>query len=118
MISLCLYQMVVSPVKLSALRYFKFVCELASVVMQYFVICDCSESINECHALMRRALLSSHWHAWTSETRRDAVMLVRRVQRPIFLKFYNGAFVLNRIFFLKVIRVSYSFVNFMRLNHH
>ncbi|KAL1461595.1 hypothetical protein WDU94_013475 [Cyamophila willieti] len=115
LISLCLYQMVVDSSQLSWLRIFKFTAEFIAVSMEYFTHCYCSEMLDDCHGLMLSALNESRWECCTNQTKRDLVMLFRRVQKPNYWRLCNGAIVINSAFFLKVIKVAYTFVNFMRL---
>lgn len=107
--------MVVSPNSLSLLRYFKFIAVLIADLIGYFNVCNCSEDLDECNARVRQALIMSDWHACKNVTKRDFVMLVRRVQISNHVKFCIGAFVVNRIFFTQVLNVAYTFVNFMRI---
>ncbi|KAI5752863.1 hypothetical protein M8J77_021237 [Diaphorina citri] len=113
--SLCLYQMVVNPTKLSQYRLFKFIAEFIAVTIEHFLILNTSEQVDDCNVLMRQAITNSGWHKCTNRTRRDICMLLRRVQIPNYLKCTGGAIVASRIFFLKLVKLSYSFVNFMRL---
>ncbi|KAL1461521.1 hypothetical protein WDU94_013408 [Cyamophila willieti] len=115
MISLCLYQMFVDPSQLSLLRIFKFNAELIAITMEYFMYINCSEVVDDCNGLVLKALNDSRWECCTNQTKRDLVMVLRRVQKPNHWRLCNGAISINFAFFLKVIKVAYTFVNFMQL---
>lgn len=115
MFCLCLYQMVLSPTALSPMRYLKFSGEIAAVAMAYFLLCNASEILDDGNASMERAVLNCAWHKCSVDTRRDLCLILRRLHRRNHLRFYNGAVVLGRRFFLGVLRLTYSFFNFMRL---
>ncbi|KAL1453770.1 hypothetical protein WDU94_010083, partial [Cyamophila willieti] len=111
---LCLYQLVASSTTLSPLRYFKFLAILSGMMIEFFAICNSSEVTDNASGMVVNAIKTSHWDKCTNETKRNLIILLRRVQRPNHLKFNNGMIVLSRLLFLKVVRVAYTFVNFIR----
>ncbi|KAL1458490.1 hypothetical protein WDU94_008636 [Cyamophila willieti] len=114
-IPLCLYQMVTADSgTISIMRYFKFIAELIATLMQYYFMCNASEMADDCHGALRTALVRSRWDRCSYGMRRDLLMLVRQAQRPNYMSFYNGAIVLSRVQFSKVVKVAYTFINFMR----
>lgn len=113
MISLCLYQMVNST-SLSALRLIKFTIEYGGVLFCYFILCHSSDSLDNCHGLLRRAVNTRHWETCNPRTRRDIGLFLRAVQKSNHLQFYGAFVTLRRFLFLRVLKVSYSFVNFMQ----
>ncbi|KAL1461621.1 hypothetical protein WDU94_013499 [Cyamophila willieti] len=120
LISLCVYQLMFSPPDLSPSRYFKFVGQLIALLVEYFYICNCSEWVDDCYGLIRTSLAESSWYACSNRTKRDLCMLWRKVQKMNHLRFYDGALIMNRVLFVKVIKVAYTFLNFMKLKniHH
>uniref|UniRef100_A0A8D8W000 Uncharacterized protein n=2 Tax=Cacopsylla melanoneura TaxID=428564 RepID=A0A8D8W000_9HEMI len=113
--SLFLYQLTLtSPSSISsALRYYKLVAEFVFFGYQHFFLCNSSDLLDNCNGNILRAVRNSAWMTCSSRTRKDLCFLVRRVQRPNHLRFYQGA-VLSRDYFRRVFRVSYGFVNFLR----
>lgn len=101
--------------QLSTLRLAKLIVELWTVLAGYFFIVNVSEISDDCNELMRQALINCNWTACTNETQKDLRLLLLKVQKPHHLVFYNGALILSRMFFLKTLKIAYSFVNFMSL---
>ncbi|KAL1453612.1 hypothetical protein WDU94_009939 [Cyamophila willieti] len=117
MFALCLYQLTASSIKsISKARLYKLVLEFMSVLFEYFLLCHFSETLDDSSARINRAITKSHWYKCSKDTRRDLCMLLRRTHGPNHLNFYKGVIVLSRAYFLSVVRLSYSFVNYMRLN--
>lgn len=114
MISLCLYQMV-NATSLPPLRLTRFIMEYVGVLLQYFVICNSSDTLDNCHGLLCRAVNTCHWETCTPRTRRDICLLLSRVQKSNHVTFFGAFVILRRFLFLRVLRLSFSFVNFMRL---
>ncbi|KAI5727605.1 hypothetical protein M8J77_004516 [Diaphorina citri] len=73
-----------------------------------------SEIMDDCNAMVCRSINSSHWQHCTLDTKRGLMSLLRICQRPNHLEFYGGVIIPSRDFFLKVIKIAYSFVNFIR----
>ncbi|KAL1453140.1 hypothetical protein WDU94_007310 [Cyamophila willieti] len=114
-IVLCLYQMVASSDNISLLRYLKFVGVFFVVLLEFFLICcNSSEVADDCNEMMVNAIKQCRWEMCSDQTRRELCMILRRVQRPNHLKFNEGMIILSRFLFLKVVKLAYSFVNFMR----
>ncbi|KAL1450986.1 hypothetical protein WDU94_003288 [Cyamophila willieti] len=114
---LCLYQLTASSIKyISKARLYKLVLEFIGVLSEYFLLCYFSEKLDDSQICVNRAIVKSHWYKCSKNTRRDICMLLRRTQGSNHLSFYKGVIVLSRGYFLSVVRLSYSFVNFMRLN--
>ncbi|KAL1454362.1 hypothetical protein WDU94_010631 [Cyamophila willieti] len=114
---LCLYQLTASSIKyISKARFYKLVLEFIGVLIEYFLLCHFSEKLDDSQICVNRAIVKSHWYKCSKNTRRDICMLLRRTQGSNHLSFYKGVIVLSRGYFLSVVRLSYSFVNFMRLN--
>ncbi|KAL1454075.1 hypothetical protein WDU94_010362 [Cyamophila willieti] len=115
-IVLCVYQMVASSTNMSLLRYLKFVGVFFAVMLEFFLICcNSSEVANECNEIMVNAIKDCNWEKCTNQTKRDLCILLRRVQRSNHFKYNHGMLVLSRLLFLKVVKLAYSFVNFMRV---
>ncbi|KAL1462430.1 hypothetical protein WDU94_014264 [Cyamophila willieti] len=74
-----------------------------------------SEIAADCNVLLNTALINAEWTKCSITTRKDLCMLIRRVQCTDYLSFNGGAILTNRIFYLKLIKVAYTFVNFMKL---
>ncbi|KAL1456979.1 hypothetical protein WDU94_001659 [Cyamophila willieti] len=113
---LCLSQLVASSTHLPPLRYFKFAAVFFAVMLEFFVFCNSSEEADNCNELIVNAIKQSSWAKCTIWTRRYLCIMLRRVQTPNHLRFHQGTVVWSRIFFLKVVKVVYTFVNFMRTN--
>uniref|UniRef100_A0A8D8T7E3 Uncharacterized protein n=1 Tax=Cacopsylla melanoneura TaxID=428564 RepID=A0A8D8T7E3_9HEMI len=115
--ALCLYQLTASSFKsISKARLYKLVLEFMAVFVQYYYLCHSSETLDDLQIRVNRAITRSLWFKCSNNTRRDICMLLRRTQGPNHLNFYDGAIVLSRAYFLSVVKLSYTFVNFMRLN--
>lgn len=114
-LSLNIYQLIQFDPELSRMRFVKLIIEFITVLVGYFLLLNISEISDDCNGLLRKAMADSAWTRCSYRTRKDFCMLLRRVQRPHHLKFYNGAIVLSRVFFLKNLKVAYSFLNYMRL---
>lgn len=112
-ISLCLYQMV--NTSLSPLRVIRFTLQYATLLLEYFATCNSSDILHDCHDLLSSAVNTCQWETCTPSTRRDICLFLSRVQRPNHMQFFGGLIILRRYMFLSVLRVSYSFVNFMQI---
>uniref|UniRef100_A0A8D8X4L1 Uncharacterized protein n=2 Tax=Cacopsylla melanoneura TaxID=428564 RepID=A0A8D8X4L1_9HEMI len=112
--SLCLSQLVVTSTHMSPFRYFEFAAEFASLLLEFFIVCNSSEMLDDCSIMVVNAIKYSNWHKCSSRTRRDVCVMLRRAQRPNHAKFHQGALVISRQLFMKVLKTVYSFVNFMR----
>uniref|UniRef100_A0A8D8YLS6 Uncharacterized protein n=1 Tax=Cacopsylla melanoneura TaxID=428564 RepID=A0A8D8YLS6_9HEMI len=115
--ALCTYQLTSSDFKsMSKARLYKFLLEFTGVFVQFYYLCHSSEKLDDWQSRVNRAITESHWYKCSKGTRRDICMLLRRTQGPNHLSFYDGAIVLSRAYFLSVVKCSYNFVNFMRMN--
>ncbi|KAL1457028.1 hypothetical protein WDU94_001705 [Cyamophila willieti] len=114
-LSLCLYQLTLSSGTLSKITLYKYAFEFIGVTGDYFYLCYCSDTLDDCHAMLRRAITDSDWYRCSNKTKQDLCIFLRRLQRPNHLRFNQGFIVLSKEFFVKVVKVSYSFVNFLRL---
>uniref|UniRef100_A0A8D8X2I6 Odorant receptor n=1 Tax=Cacopsylla melanoneura TaxID=428564 RepID=A0A8D8X2I6_9HEMI len=103
--------------ELYGLRFFKLTMEFLAILGTIFFTIDGSEMADDCNGLLRRALVDCSWTKCSSKTRRDICMLLRRVQRSHHMKFYDGAIVLSRVFFLNITKIAYRFVNFVRIGY-
>ncbi|XP_026679201.1 uncharacterized protein LOC113467295 [Diaphorina citri] len=112
--SICLYQLTDTSSSLSKVRKCKFLFEMITLTLQYFFLNNSSEIMDDCNAMVCRSINSSHWQHCTLDTKRGLMSLLRICQRPNHLEFYGGAVIPSRAFFLKVIKIAYSFVNFIR----
>lgn len=115
-LALCisLYQPTLSTDNLFSMRSYKFLSELTAVLLVYHYLCDCSEKLDDCYGNLRRSIENSLWYECSTQTKRDLVFFLVRLQRPNHMKFNQGAIVLSNVFFLKIIKLSYNFVNFFR----
>uniref|UniRef100_A0A8D8X2N8 Uncharacterized protein n=1 Tax=Cacopsylla melanoneura TaxID=428564 RepID=A0A8D8X2N8_9HEMI len=117
LIALCLYQLTANSTKsISKARLYKIVLEFMGIFFEYYICVHFSERLDDFQSRVNRAISKSHWYKCSKSTRRDILMLLRRTQGPNHLNFYDGAIVLSRAYFLSVVKLSYTFVNFMRLN--
>ncbi|XP_026685350.1 uncharacterized protein LOC113470827 [Diaphorina citri] len=112
--SICLYQLTDTSSSLSKVRKCKFLFEIITLTLQYFFLNNSSEIMDDCNAMVCRSINSSHWQHCTLDTKRGLMSLLRICQRPNHLEFYGGVIIPSRDFFLKVIKIAYSFVNFIR----
>ncbi|KAI5721870.1 hypothetical protein M8J76_000223 [Diaphorina citri] len=111
--TLGLCQLVLSRTELSPQRLFTFISEFVAEAFAYFILCNCSEIANDCNLILCKAINTCSWTNCSSQTRRDISILLRRVQQPNHLRFYSGALILSRAYFLKVLKVAYTFLNFV-----
>ncbi|KAI5695437.1 hypothetical protein M8J77_015338 [Diaphorina citri] len=116
MLAICMYQLLANPQSLSVTRLVKFILDIAAVLTEFYYLCYCSERLDECNARLRRAVVNCDWHRCSNDTRLALCMFLRKVQEKNHLHFFHGLVFFSNELFLKVIKVSYSFVNFMRLN--
>ncbi|KAI5722274.1 hypothetical protein M8J76_006176 [Diaphorina citri] len=114
-LSLCLFQLTNNPGDLPPVRLLKFVGQFLNIVVQSFLICNSSELLDDYNTMLRRAFNESCWYACAPRTRRNIVFFLRSIQEPGHVRFYQGTVVLSRKYFLKIVQVSYSIVNAMRL---
>uniref|UniRef100_A0A8D8Z3Y1 Uncharacterized protein n=1 Tax=Cacopsylla melanoneura TaxID=428564 RepID=A0A8D8Z3Y1_9HEMI len=117
MMALLIYQVMFFDSKLSRMRFIKLNMEVVAVFGDLFYLINVSEISDDCNGLLRRALVDCSWTKCSSKTRRDICMLLRRVQRSHHMKFYDGAIVLSRVFFLNITKIAYRFVNFVRIGY-
>uniref|UniRef100_A0A8D9BFV6 Uncharacterized protein n=1 Tax=Cacopsylla melanoneura TaxID=428564 RepID=A0A8D9BFV6_9HEMI len=113
-ISLCLYQLVASSVQLSLLRYMKFFAFSFGIMLEFFLFCNSCELADECSGMVLNAIKYSSWENCTNESRRTLCTMLRRVQKSNHPRFHQGAIVLSRFTFFKVVKVAYSFVSFIQ----
>uniref|UniRef100_A0A8D8VQ11 Uncharacterized protein n=1 Tax=Cacopsylla melanoneura TaxID=428564 RepID=A0A8D8VQ11_9HEMI len=113
LISLCVYQLVAASSELSPMRYIKLLASFVGIMCEFYLICNSSEEADDCNMLLANAVKYSSWEKCNYRTRRDLRMMLRRVQCPNHLRFNQGLVVLSRVYFLKIVKVAYSFVNFM-----
>uniref|UniRef100_A0A8D8TL39 Odorant receptor n=1 Tax=Cacopsylla melanoneura TaxID=428564 RepID=A0A8D8TL39_9HEMI len=102
---------------MSLVRNVKLIMQCCAVMAQFYFLFDTSEMTDDCHAVMRHALLQSGWVKSSSPARRDICILLRRIQVSNHFTFHNGAIRPGRVLFLKVMKTAYSFVNFMRFEN-
>ncbi|KAI5755944.1 hypothetical protein M8J77_020788 [Diaphorina citri] len=114
----CLFQLAVSTHSTSLLYQIKIVGYFLGVIGQYYYLCYCSEMLNSSNVKLRRALESSLWYNPPLRTRRNLSFLLRRLQRPNYITLYHGTFVLSQAFLLNVLKISYNFVNCMKLTSY
>ncbi|KAL1465386.1 hypothetical protein WDU94_004964 [Cyamophila willieti] len=114
---LTLYQLTVTdPTSVGKVRLYKLLLELIGVLYGYYYLCHCSEALDDAQRRVTIAVASSHWFKCSSATRRKVCMLLMRTQKPNHLKFHQGIIVLSRAYFWSVAKLSYSFVNFMKIS--
>ncbi|KAL1456116.1 hypothetical protein WDU94_000868 [Cyamophila willieti] len=114
MFVLCLYQLVMDSSNLSPIRYYSMTGNFIALMVASFSFCNTSEITDDCNIMMVNAIKCSSWHKATNQTRRYLCIILRRVQLSNHLSFYEGMIILSRYLFLRVVRVGYSFVNFMK----
>ncbi|KAL1464816.1 hypothetical protein WDU94_004429 [Cyamophila willieti] len=112
---LCLYQLTLSSNTLSYIILGKYVIELIAVGGDYYYHCYCSDILDDCHVMLCRAIINSSWYQCSNKNKQDLVFFLRRLQRPNHLKFTRGFIVHSKTFFVKIVKISYNFVNFLRL---
>uniref|UniRef100_A0A8D9B9Y2 Uncharacterized protein n=1 Tax=Cacopsylla melanoneura TaxID=428564 RepID=A0A8D9B9Y2_9HEMI len=113
-LALSLYPLVVDSTRLTPLRYFRFVGIFFGLMSEFFITCNSSEQADNCYAMVRNAIHKSSWAMCTNQTRRYLCILLRRVQRANHLRVNGGVVVLSRPSYIEVVKVAYTFVNFMR----
>lgn len=113
--ALCLYQLTLSSNSMSKARLYKLIAEFVAIAFQYFYLCNMSDLLDDCNTKVERAITNSEWHNCSNRTRRDLCMILRRVQQQNHLRFYDGMIILSRYYFMRVAKVSYSMVNFMKI---
>ncbi|KAL1457063.1 hypothetical protein WDU94_001736 [Cyamophila willieti] len=114
--ALFLFQLTLSSISMSKARLCKLVAEFVAFGIQYFYLCNKSDLLDDCNGNILRAIGNSGcWMRCSSQTRRDLCMLIRRVQKPNHLRFFQGAIIISRDYFMRVVKLSYSLVNFMRI---
>ncbi|KAI5725524.1 odorant receptor Or2-like [Diaphorina citri] len=115
MFALCLYQLTLSNTNtVSKFRVYKLTLEFLTVAVTYYYLCHCSEILDDCNSKLCDAIWNSRWYHCSRHVQKDLIMFLRRVQRPNHLKCLHGAIILSHVYFLGVVKVSYSFVNCMR----
>uniref|UniRef100_A0A8D8R8S4 Uncharacterized protein n=1 Tax=Cacopsylla melanoneura TaxID=428564 RepID=A0A8D8R8S4_9HEMI len=113
--ALFLYQLTLSST-VSKVQLYKVLVEFFAFAFYLYSVCYVSEELDTCNVKIERAFGNSGWIKCSGKTCLDLCFLIRRVQRPNHLRFYEGFIVLSRSYYLKVVKASYSMVNFMRLN--
>lgn len=113
--SLAICQLVLNPSSLSNLCILRFITELLVVALAFFVLCDCSESLNGCHSILRGSLATSSWYKCSPRTMKCLMMMLRRVAQDNKLRHCGGMVVWSRVQYLKVVKIGYTFANTMRL---
>ncbi|KAI5724501.1 hypothetical protein M8J77_003448 [Diaphorina citri] len=114
-IALCLHRLTSGFETMSFFHLFKCAEELSLYCAQCYFACYCSDLLDDCNIMICTAIRNSKWINCDSDTRKDIWMLLRRAQRPNILKFGQGFFQLRRELFLKVVKIAYNFVSFMRI---
>ncbi|KAL1460539.1 hypothetical protein WDU94_012516 [Cyamophila willieti] len=113
-----LYQIMFFNPELSRMRFAKLNMESATIFAAIFFLMNVSEISDDCNGMMRRALAECSWNNCSSKTQRELCMLLRRVQCCHHMKFYDGAIVLSRVFFMDITKFAYSFVNFVKIGYN
>uniref|UniRef100_A0A8D9AN58 Odorant receptor 22c n=2 Tax=Cacopsylla melanoneura TaxID=428564 RepID=A0A8D9AN58_9HEMI len=108
-----LYQITLFTSQASTFSSYKSMFEFLATNIEYFYFCYSSEALDDCYATLRRNLYDSPWYNCSLATRKDLIVLLRRLQRPNYLKFKFNI-MLSNAFFLQVLKRAYSFVNCMR----
>uniref|UniRef100_A0A8D8ZC84 Uncharacterized protein n=1 Tax=Cacopsylla melanoneura TaxID=428564 RepID=A0A8D8ZC84_9HEMI len=114
-IVLSLYQLVVNSNDISFIRCFKLLVDFVGIMVVFFIICcNSSEVADNCNIMIVNAINQCGWEKCNNQIRRDLCIMLRRVQQRNHMTFNQGFLVLSRPLFLKVVKLAYSFFNFMR----
>ncbi|KAI5748102.1 hypothetical protein M8J77_021883 [Diaphorina citri] len=116
-IALCLQQIIFTLKTLPFIFALKFFGGFIAYVVQSFFWCHCSELLDDCNIMICRAIRNSQWVKCDCDTRKDVCMLLRRAQRSNYLRFSQGTITLCRKHFLAIMKIAYSFVNFMKVKN-
>ncbi|KAL1453978.1 hypothetical protein WDU94_010278 [Cyamophila willieti] len=114
-LSLILYQVILYDPELSLMRRIIPNIQLGIVLACMVFLVNVSEMADDCNTLLRRALVECSWTKCSPQTQRGLCMVLRRVQYCQHMKFYDGAVVVSRVLLVKITKIAYSVVNFVRI---
>ncbi|KAL1453631.1 hypothetical protein WDU94_009957 [Cyamophila willieti] len=112
---LCLYQLTLSTEPITLIRLYKFTSQFVTISTWYCYLCHCSDTLDDCQVKLTRALQGSYWYQCSKLTQKDLTFFLRRLQQSNHLKFIKGSLILSKIFFTEIAKLSYNFVNCMRV---
>ncbi|KAI5710469.1 hypothetical protein M8J75_008863 [Diaphorina citri] len=81
----------------------------------YFYACFASETLAQCEAKLRLTMYTSDWVHLLPRTRRAVQLFLSRTQRDGYLNYFSGSVVMCYRQYGHVLKMTYSFVNFMNL---
>uniref|UniRef100_A0A8D8T4U4 Uncharacterized protein n=1 Tax=Cacopsylla melanoneura TaxID=428564 RepID=A0A8D8T4U4_9HEMI len=114
-ISFTLYQLIVYTGHQSNGKLFKFLAELILTLVQFGTYCNTAERWDSCHARMRASLYTSQWYTCSTQTRKDMCMLLSRLRKPNYPRFYQGVIEISNPMFVRFVNVCYKAVNVMKI---
>ncbi|KAL1461268.1 hypothetical protein WDU94_013185 [Cyamophila willieti] len=74
-----------------------------------------SEQLNHCNEIIERAVYQSDWYKCSPDLRRKVCMLLRTGQPKKHLSFLYGLIRFTFIFFVKILKAAFNFLNFMKI---
>ncbi|XP_026682072.1 uncharacterized protein LOC113468942 [Diaphorina citri] len=113
--ALCIYQVTTNPTSFSESRKFKVICELIGVAQGFYLICFCSERLDDCHGKLRQAVAGADWGRSSPKIRKALQLLLTMAQTPNHMEILGGVLVISNAYFQGMVQFAYSFVNFMKL---
>ncbi|KAI5722205.1 hypothetical protein M8J76_005344 [Diaphorina citri] len=114
LLSLCVYQ-VTQLHSITDERFMKVTGDFLCTVAFYYYICYASERLASATSHNRASLYQSLWYRLPRPGRQCAALFLLRTQVPGYLRCLRGLVTIGHIHFLRDVRNSYSFVNFMRI---
>ncbi|KAI5696529.1 hypothetical protein M8J75_014101 [Diaphorina citri] len=113
--ALCIYQVTSNPTSFSESRKFKVICELIGVAQGFYLICFCSERLDDCHGKLRQAVARADWGRSSPKIRKALQVLLTMAQTPNHMEILGGVLVISNAYYQGMVQFAYSFVNFMKL---
>ncbi|KAI5725697.1 hypothetical protein M8J77_019011 [Diaphorina citri] len=104
-----------NPTSFSESRKFKLICELIGVAQGFYLICFCSERLDDCHGKLRQAVAGADWGRSSPKIRKALQLLLTMAQTPNHIEILGGVLVISNAYYQGMVQFAYSFVNFMKL---
>ncbi|KAI5725520.1 hypothetical protein M8J77_016578 [Diaphorina citri] len=114
LLSLCVYQ-VTQLHSITDERFMKVTGDFLCSAAFYYYICYVSERLASATSHNRTSLYQSLWYRLPRPGRQCAALFLLHTQVPGYLRCLRGLVTIGHIHFLRDVRNSYSFVNFMRI---
>lgn len=113
-LALAVYQ-VFSPELYSEKTIFKYCMELGTVMSCYFYFCHISERWQGCNDIARRAMEESFWYKCSASVQKDISMIHVRTYNTADFVSAMSVFVACYEYFVSSVKLSWSFLNFIKL---